>query len=99
MYLEQAPASAMTRTGGLYYFFFALWFLLRGHRQISPRGLRMFDKEMQDGEIALHIKDYLLVTEDKISIRGARLHVVPHHIHRAWKSQEDHRHAVGWVET
>ena len=59
----------------------------------------MFDKEMQDGERALHIKDYLFVTEDKISIRGARLHVVLHHIHRAWKSQEDHRHAVGWVET
>jgi hypothetical protein len=31
----------------------------------------MFDKEMQDGEIDLHIKDYLLVTEDKIAIRGA----------------------------
>jgi hypothetical protein len=52
----------------------------------------MFDKEMQDGEIDLHIKDYLLVTEDKIAIRGACLHVVLYHIHRAWKSQEDHRH-------
>jgi hypothetical protein len=74
MNLKQTSASTMARTGGLYYFFFFFWFLLRGHSQTSPRGLLMFGKEMQDGEIDLHIKDYLLVTEDKISISGTRLH-------------------------
>jgi len=47
----------------------------------------MFDKEMQDGEIDLQVEDHLLVIADKISIRGARLHVVLHHIQRERKSQ------------
>ncbi len=38
-------------------------------------------------EMALHSEDPLLVTEDKISIRGACLYVVLHHIHRGRKSQ------------
>jgi peptide subunit release factor 1 (eRF1) len=82
----------MAGAGGLDYFFFALWFSLRGHSQISPRGLRMFGKETQDEEMNLHIKDYLLVTEDKISISGTRLHVVLHHSHRKCKSQEARCH-------
>jgi hypothetical protein len=87
----------MARTGGLYYFFFFFWFLLRGHSQTSLRGLLMFGKETQDEEMDLHIEDHLLVTEDKISIRGTRLHVVLHHIQGGLKSQGAPRHAIAWA--
>ncbi len=59
----------------------------------------MFGKETQDEKMDLHIEDHLLVTEDKISIGGARLHVVLYHIHRQCKSQEGPYHAVRWVKT
>lgn len=52
----------------------------------------MFGKEKTGGGRDLHHEGHLLVPEDKISIRGARLLVVLHHIQRELKSQGDRRH-------
>jgi hypothetical protein len=47
----------------------------------------MFGRETPGEDIDSPLEDHLLVTEDGISIRGARLHVVLNHIEGERKSQ------------